>query len=306
MEQQLRQNRVMLTVYTSTSVAEATGYYIEAKTQEAYYSEGQEFTGFWVGQSASRLGLKGRVDKESFVRLCENRDPVTGEPLTAKTFSKRRVGYDFTFGVPKSVSLAYAWTDDDRILRAVRQAGADTIEEIERAVAARVRKGDQDFDRTTGNLVGAEFVHLTARPLDGFPDPHLHLHYFLFNATHDGVEQQWKAVQMGQVMEEADYYSKAFLARLAENLKKIGLEITPTEKAFELAGLPERRTRCPPPARHWPKGPANRPPALRKPAPHSRRLPAPPKTIRRWRKQQKASPLRLARPPKKARRARKK
>lgn len=227
----------MLTIYTITSVGEAKSYYIEGHTQEAYYSEGQEFTGYWVGKSASRLKLTGRVDEKSFAALCENRNPETGEPLTARTQENRRVGYDFTFGVPKSVSLAYAWTKDDRIIQRIRQAVSETVEDIERKVAARVRKRGQDFDRTTGNLVGAEFVHLTARPVNGFPDPHLHVHVVIPNATYDEVEKQWKAIQMGDVMEIADYYDKEFLARLAGHLELIGLEITPTEKAFELTGF---------------------------------------------------------------------
>jgi conjugative relaxase-like TrwC/TraI family protein len=227
----------MLTIYTLTSVGEAKSYYIEGHTQEAYYSEGQEFTGYWVGKSASRLKLAGRVDEKSFAALCENRNPETGAPLTARTQENRRVGYDFTFGVPKSVSLAYAWTKDERIIQRIRQAVSETVEDIERKVAARVRKRGQDFDRTTGNLAGAEFVHLTARPVNGFPDPHLHVHVVIPNATFDEVEKQWKAIQMGDVMEIADYYDKQFLARLAEQLKLIGLEITPTEKAFELTGF---------------------------------------------------------------------
>ena len=93
-----------------------------------------------------------------------------GAELTATVglAAGRRARYDFTFGVPKSVSLAYAWTKDDRIIQRIRQAVSETVEDIERKVAARVRKRGQDFDRTTGNLVGAEFVHLTARPVNGF------------------------------------------------------------------------------------------------------------------------------------------
>jgi hypothetical protein len=65
------------TFNTYTSVKEVVGYFIEMKTPEAYYSDGQEFTGFWVGKAASLLGLQGRVDAKSFERLCENRHPQT-------------------------------------------------------------------------------------------------------------------------------------------------------------------------------------------------------------------------------------
>lgn len=228
----------MLTIYTSTSVSEAKGYYIEGKTQEAYYTDGQEFTGSWVGKAASRLGLKGKVDSESFVRLCENRHPDTGEPLTARMSANRRVAYDCTFGVPKSVSLAWAYTGDDRIIRAARQAAHDVVTlDMQPAIATRVRKNGQDKNRTTGELVAAEFTHLTARPVGKIPDPHIHVHMVLLNATYDSDEEEWKAVQFGDVWDDADAYGKMFLARLAQNLKKLGLEIIPNEKSFEIAGV---------------------------------------------------------------------
>lgn len=68
------------------------------------------------------LGLAGTVDKFSFERLCDNRNPMTGEPLTVRTRCERTVGYDFTFSVPKSVSLLYAISGDQDILEAFRAA----------------------------------------------------------------------------------------------------------------------------------------------------------------------------------------
>ncbi len=53
------------------------------------------------------LGLTGQVDKESYFRLCENINPKTGEQLTPRVKTDRRVLYDFTFDAPKSVTLAY-------------------------------------------------------------------------------------------------------------------------------------------------------------------------------------------------------
>lgn len=227
----------MHTFNTYTSVKEVVGYFIEMKTPEAYYSDGQEFTGFWVGKAASLLGLQGRVDAKSFERLCENRHPQTGEPLTPITRDGRRLAQDHTFGPPKSVSLAYAYTGDERLIEAVRSAGATAMAAAEKLMATRVRKKGQDFDRITGNLVASEHIHLTTRPVDGFPDPHVHVHYVVFNVTYDPVEKRFKAAQMGLVVEDTVYLDKVFLSALAENLKKLGLQITPTEKGFEIAGF---------------------------------------------------------------------
>src|SRR5207302_6906547 len=117
-----------------------------------YYSEGQELVGSWGGKGASRLGLEGTVDKFSFERLCDNRDPRTGKPLTVRTRSERTVGYDFTFSVPKSVSLLYAMSGDEDILGAFRGAVDETMREMETEMKTRIRKSGQDADRTTGNL----------------------------------------------------------------------------------------------------------------------------------------------------------
>src|ERR1700688_1125527 len=150
-----------------------------------YYSEGQELVGSWGGKGASRLGLEGTVDKFSFERLCDNLDPRTGKPLTVRTRSERTVGYDFTFSVPKSVSLLYAMSGDQGIMDAFRGTVDETMREIETEMKTRVRMGREDTNRTTGNMVWAEFIHTTSRPVDGLPDPQLHAHCFVFNATLD-------------------------------------------------------------------------------------------------------------------------
>ena len=220
---------------------EMTQYYIKRKSLEAYYSDNQEFNGYWGGKAAKMLGLEGHITELEFSRLSENLHPKTGERLTSKMNPARRSGFDITFDCPKSVSLVYAHSRDDRIIWAMRQAVSDISNEIEQSIATRVRAGlgkSSDKDRTTGNFATAEIIHLTARPENGFPDPHLHLHLVVFNATLDPVEKKWKAIQMGDVHEEMPYYQAAFHMKLAENLKKLGLDIVPTKDAFEIAGIP--------------------------------------------------------------------
>ncbi len=123
--------------------------------------------------------------------ICDNRNPQTGAALTARTKSDRTVGYDFNFHVPKSVSLLYATTRDERLLDAFRDAVDGTMHDIEAEMATRVRKGGKNENRVTGNMAWGEFVHFTSRPVDGIPDPHLHAHCFVFNTTFDDKEQSW-------------------------------------------------------------------------------------------------------------------
>ena len=106
----------MIRITQQDSAKDAKRYYATAD----YYSEGQELVGLWGGKGATRLGLSGTVDKESFERLCDNLDPSTGKPLTVRTRTDRTVGYDFTFSVPKSVSLLYAMSGDEGIMDAFR------------------------------------------------------------------------------------------------------------------------------------------------------------------------------------------
>src|SRR5258708_1711378 len=160
----------MIRITQQDSAKDAKRYYATAD----YYSEGQELIGSWGGKGALRLGLQGAVDQFSFDRLCDNLDPGSGKPLTVRTRSERTVGYDFTFSVPKSVSLLYAMSGDQDILDAFRGAVAETMLEIETEMKARVRMGGKDEDRVTGNMVWAEFIHTTSRPADGLPDPQLH------------------------------------------------------------------------------------------------------------------------------------
>ena len=86
------------------------------RKSDAPYSEGQELIGVWRGQAAARLGPFGQVERAPWDALCDNRDPTTHETLTVRRKADRRVGYDFNFHVPKSVSLLYGLTRDERLL----------------------------------------------------------------------------------------------------------------------------------------------------------------------------------------------
>ena len=223
----------MLRVIQNTSAAGARSYYSTAD----YYSEGQELVGQWRGEGARRLGLSGTIDSKAWETLCSNQDPQTGAPLTLRQKDNRTVGYDFNFHVPKSVSLLYSLTQDERILEEFREAVNQTMGDIEAEMQTRVRKGNRNEDRTTGNMVWGEFVHFTSRPVDGVPDPHLHAHCFVFNSTWDDKEQAWKAGQFRNLKRDAPYFQAVFHSRLAERLSNAGYDIERNAKGWEIGGV---------------------------------------------------------------------
>jgi conjugative relaxase-like TrwC/TraI family protein len=225
----------MLRINQNRAAASAKNYYSHAD----YYGEGQELAGCWRGQGAKLLGLQGLVEKHDFDALCDNLDPRSGEPLTVRTKHDRTVGYDFNFHVPKGVSLAYALNQDERIVDALRQSVRETMEEIEQEAKTRVRQRGRQEDRTTGNLTWAEFIHTTARPVDGLPDPHLHAHCFVFNSTFDNKEQRWKAAQFREIKRDAPYFEAAFHARLARRMRGLGYAIRREGRSWDLAKVPK-------------------------------------------------------------------
>ena len=223
-----------------TASRNAKEYFSQSLKREDYYSQGQEVSGDWHGMAAERLGLSGALTQADFESLCDNKIPGTDEQLTQRNKSNRTVGYDFNFHCPKSVSVAYEFTQDERILDAFKMSVNQTMREIESEIKTRVRKNGADENRTTGNMVWAEFVHFTARPVNGVPDPHLHAHCYTFNTTWDDAEKKWKAGQFRDLKGDAPYFEAAFHARFSKQLAEMGYRIERMAKGWELAGIPQR------------------------------------------------------------------
>jgi conjugative relaxase-like TrwC/TraI family protein len=239
----------MLTPKAQYSLANAKRYFKEHLSVGDYYAEGQHVAGQWFGNGAADLGLQGVTTAEQFERLCENLHPATGQKLTlrqnatrietgndgvARETANRRVFYDFTFSPPKSVSIAALVGDDKRIVAAHGQAIRAAMTELQSFAATRVRKNGQCTDRTTGNIVAAVFQHDTSRALD----PHLHSHCLVFNATYDGTEKQWKALQNHDMLAAQKFVENVYYHELARGLVKCGYAIENKPRGdFEIRGI---------------------------------------------------------------------
>src|ERR1700733_9646531 len=228
----------MLFITPQANAKQAKDYFTQHMDRADYYlKDAPEIAGEWHGLGAELLGLSGTVDKERYFQLCDNINPATGESLTPHTKTNRRVLYDFTFDAPKSVSLAYEIGGDERVLDAFRSAVKDTMSEMEGSMMARVRRQKRFEDRSTSNMVWAEFIHRTTRPVDGLPDPQLHCHAVAFNCTYDAEEDRFKAAEFSNLVRDKGYYQAAFHSRFAESLSALGYGIERDGSSFRLAGI---------------------------------------------------------------------
>ena len=111
------------------------------------------------------------------------------------------------------------------------------MQELETDMRTQMGQGTQKTHAKTGNMVWAQFTHLTARPVDGVADPHLHTHAYAMNTTWNEKAGRFQAGEFGSIKKDAPYYEAAFDARLAHKMKNLGYEIEKRGYSWELAGL---------------------------------------------------------------------
>jgi len=134
----------------------AVEYFREHMAVGDYLTQEGKVEMTWQGVGAERLGLAGTCQLAHFENLCAGRDPVTGEKLMVRDKgSHRRVCHFGQISPPKDVSVLHLVGGDERIGGWWQDAVAETLREIEALTATRVRRGGQDSDRRTGNMVAA-------------------------------------------------------------------------------------------------------------------------------------------------------
>ncbi len=239
----------VLSPKTQTNLKNAKQYFEEHLAVGDYYREAERVSGEWIGLGAEMLGLSGYVRQNDFLALCENAHPQTGKRLTQRlnetrtenagtederTTANRRVFFDFTFSPPKSVSIVALVGGDRRIVQAHREAVKIAVKELERFAATRVRQGGSNADRSTENVIAALFQHDTSRALD----PHLHTHCIVFNATHDGAEERWKALQNSRMLVAQKYVENVYYHELARALGSYGYSLENSRRGdFRIIGI---------------------------------------------------------------------
>lgn len=219
------------------SASRAREYYTQALVKEDYWSKAAAVAGLWFGKAAEMLGLPGEVKAKDFEALAINKHPMTGETITVRNRKGRVVGFDMNFGVPKSVSILYAFTGDQKIIDIILEANRKMMEAIERDVETQVRLGGKTGTRMVSNMAYATFLHHTGRPVGGIPDPQLHTHNFVMNLCYDGEESRFKAIHFRHLKKNAPYYEAIGRSYLAKGLEDYGYSVRKVNKAFEIEGF---------------------------------------------------------------------
>lgn len=227
----------MLTFSFVKESRQAAKYYEE--TDDYYAKEGHR--GEWDGAGAEALGLQGGVDKETFKNLLEGKLPDGSvvrkpAPKTNKDGKKAnaRLGIDFTFSAPKSVSIVALVSGDRRVIAAHDAAVADALKMLESKVVARKKVKKLSFREHTNNFVVAKFQHDLSRD----QDPQLHTHAVVMNLT-QREDKRWTAISNEEMLKSVKVTGAYYRARLAERLQDMGYDIRATRHGFEMASVPD-------------------------------------------------------------------
>jgi conjugative relaxase-like TrwC/TraI family protein len=235
----------------------AEAYYLSqvASGLEEYYTGGGEAPGVWVGSGVEALGVVGEVEPADLRAVLAGLAPGTGLTPngTALRAHPRRVpGFDLTFAVPKSVSVAYALGDrrvQHLIVTACEAALGETLGWLERE-ACFVRRGTNKTENrgTWGaawgtrrmvarGILGAAYRHRTSRA----GDPHLHWHVLVANLA-QGIDGRWSALDGRAIYDTARTGGAVFQSAIRRELTAaLGVEWGPIhEDAAEIAGIPHR------------------------------------------------------------------
>jgi len=238
----------MMTPSRIRSSGGAADYY----SADDYYLEGEAGAPgiVWGGKGAADLGLSGSATKEELQAVLEGRNPdPTGPSLVSSTTkAKHHPGWDFTFAVPKSVTLAIIAADRfdpelaERLRGHVMSANAKMMRYLEESHAiTRVREADGQIRQVlTGNLVYGSVMHITTRG----GDPHIHVHNPIANTTKNPETGQYGAIGERPMFKWQKVTSLIGARALQASLMGDGYDIAAAgELAWEIAGIDRKLTK---------------------------------------------------------------
>ena len=156
---------------------------------------------------------------------------------------KKVVGFDLTFSVPKSVSIAFAGLKDmrDRILDAHHSAIQQTIQKVtqDKNITVRIKGERHTIQKEKLNYFFVD--HYSNRNLD----MQLHTHCILANIYADGNKKRALTVEK-RLLDTQKEYGKFYRKTLYANLKQLGFNVYVTDKNnfyFEIKELEQYKKR---------------------------------------------------------------
>jgi conjugative relaxase-like TrwC/TraI family protein len=209
---------------------EAANYF----TSPDYFLE-NDVKAFWQGKYAASLGFKGEVTYKDLKLGLNNRTP-DGKKLTQRDDPDRRCCAHLMFSVPKSVSIIASIAGDNRAIEAVDKAVDLAMQEIQKVAQRRVRKGGDKPPEVTSNFIYATFAHSLGRPVDGTPDPQIHRHVVVLNATKSS-DGKWYALDGEAIKANAPYFQAFFRLELAKQIMALGYKLDIENGDFEIHGI---------------------------------------------------------------------
>ncbi len=228
----------MLSVSKAIKSAGQGEYYLRLAATDDYYLDSKgEPPGYWLGRGAEALGLCGTFDPDDFRHLLRGRSLDGQRKLVHNAGSiNRRAGWDLTWSVPKSVSVAWSQADPltrariEACLRRAVQAGVAYLESLD----VVSRRGENGVVRESARLIFAAFEHSTSRA----QDPQLHVHTILLNV---GVRPDGSTgtLEPREIYRHQLAGGALFRAELAAQLEeRLGLRARRNARAFEIVGVP--------------------------------------------------------------------
>jgi Ti-type conjugative transfer relaxase TraA len=213
------------------AASEIASYY-EHLAVDDYYAQGSEPPGQWQGRLAGVLGLQGEVQAGQLRQLFEGFDPATGRALATNAGESHKAGWDATFSAPKSVSVAWAFSDEAlqaQIAAAHDEAVKAGLTYLE---ANAFKSRDRDGGQPLQGIIAAVFQHSTSRE----QDMQLHSHCAIANIgiRSDGTicavdfDTRWK-MATGAI----------YRAELAQRMQQLGFAVERDGKSFRLSEVPE-------------------------------------------------------------------
>ena len=234
----------MVTFSKAQTVEHAGQYYKQhysSKIGEYYAPTADPVVGVALGKGAEALGIAGDITAERFEALLRGQDPTSDLRIRMKSSrpdAVERAGWDCTISPPKSISIQALVAGDARLIEVDRRAAMRAMQQAEACALGR-QHGGQEWVQS-GNIIAVMFEHFDSRESIGSdhgPDPQLHHHFFMMNATRL-PNGQWRSLDLKEMMKAREFIDSAYMSEIARGAQDLGYGITRgPDGTFELEGF---------------------------------------------------------------------